>query len=101
MEGAIGVVLKTLKKGVYGSLKGKIGGLFLKKTFGGLKTKLDYNNNGGALFLGVNKPVIKAHGSSKRVAIKNTVLQAVEYAGFNISDKISEKLGSEEIKIGE
>ncbi len=101
MEGAIGVVLKTLKKGVYGSLKGKIGGLFLKKTFGGLKSKLDYNNNGGALFLGVNKPVIKAHGSSKRVAIKNTVLQAVEYAGFNISDKISEKLSAEEIKIGE
>lgn len=101
MEGAIGVVLKTLKGGIYGSIKGKIGGLFLKKTFSKLKDKLDYNNKGGALFLGVNKPVIKAHGSSKRLAIKNTVLQAVEYSKFNISEKITEKLSAEEIQIGE
>ena len=101
MEGAIGVVLKTLKGGIYGSIKGKIGGLFLKKTFSKLKDKLDYNNKGGALFLGVNKPVIKAHGSSKRLAIKNTVLQAVQYAKFNISEKITEKLSAEEIQIGE
>ena len=101
MEGAIGVVLKSIKQGVYGSIKGKIGGLFLKKTFSSLKDKLDYNNKGGALFLGVNKPVIKAHGSSKRLAIKNTVLHAVEYAKFNISEKITEKLNQEEIKIGE
>ncbi len=101
MEGAIGVVLKSIKQGVYGSLKGKIGGLFLKKTFSSLKNKLDYNNKGGALFLGVNKPVIKAHGSSKRLAIKNTVLQAVEYSTFNISEKISNKLSAEEITFGE
>ncbi len=101
MEGAIGVVLKSIKQGVYGSIKGKIGGLFLKKTFSSLKQKLDYNNKGGALFLGVNKPVIKAHGSSKRLAIMNTVLQAVEYAKFNISEKITEKLAQEDIKIEE
>ena len=101
MEGAIGVVLKSIKQGVYGSIKGKIGGLFLKKTFSSLKNKLDYNNKGGALFLGVNKPVIKAHGSSKRLAIKNTVLQAVEYSTFNISEKISNKLSLEEITFGE
>ena len=71
---------------------GKIGGLFLKKTFKKLKARLDYNNHGGALLLGVNKAVIKAHGSSKRVAIKAAVLQAAQYATFNISEKISEKL---------
>ena len=101
MEGAVNVVLKSLKEGVYGSIKGKIGGLFLKKTFKKLKDKLDYNNKGGALFLGVNKPVIKAHGSSKRKAIKNTVLQAVEYSSVNLSDKITQKLTEEEIHIGE
>lgn len=101
MEGAVNTVLKSLKAGVYGSISGKIGGLFLKKTFTKLKDKLDYNNKGGALFLGVNKPVIKAHGSSKRFAIKNTVLQAVEYSNFNISDRITQKLSEEEIRIGE
>lgn len=101
MEGAISTVMKFIKAGVYSSVKGKIGGLFLKNTFSNLKDKLDYSNKGGALFLGVNKPVIKPHGSSDRVAIKNTVLQAADYAGFNISEKITEKLAAEEINIGE
>lgn len=101
MEGAISTVMKTIKAGVYSSTRGKIGGLFLKKTFADIKDKLDYTNKGGALFLGVNKPVIKPHGSSGREAIKNTVLQAVDYAGFNISDRITEKLAAEEIHIGE
>ncbi len=101
MEGAIGTVMKTIKAGVYGSVSGKIGGLFLKKTFNSIKEKLDYNNKGGALFLGVNKPVIKAHGSSGRKAIKNTVLQAVEYSSFNISEKIAQKLSQEEIRFEE
>ncbi len=92
MEGAIKSVLKMIKAGIYSSLSGKIGGLFLKGMFKDLAKKLDYSKMGGALFLGVNKPVIKAHGSSDRYAFKAAVLQAVDYAGFNISDKIKEKL---------
>ena len=92
IEGAVGMILKLLKQSIYSSFMGKIGGLFLKKTFKKLKARLDYNNHGGALLLGVNKAVIKAHGSSKRVAIKAAVLQAAQYATFNISEKISEKL---------
>lgn len=92
IEGAVGVVMKIIKQGIYSSTKAKIGGLFLKDTFGTIKNKLDYNNKGGALFIGVNKPVIKAHGSSTAETIMNTVFQAVDYAGFNISDKITEKL---------
>ena len=94
LEGGISCMLTALKDGIYSSVSGKIGGLFLKKTFGDIKKKLDYNNKGGALFLGVNKPVIKAHGSSKRLAFKNAVLQAVEYSQFNISDRIVAKLES-------
>ncbi len=92
IEGAVGVVMKTIKSGIYSSLSGKIGGLFLKKTFATLKDKLDYQKKGGALFIGVNKPVIKAHGSSTADAFKNAVLQTVDYAEFNISQKITEKL---------
>ncbi len=92
IEGAVSMMLKMLKQSIYSSFMGKIGGLFLKKTFKKLKLKLDYNNHGGALLLGVNKAVIKAHGSSKRVAFKAAVLQAAHYATFEISDKISAKL---------
>jgi glycerol-3-phosphate acyltransferase PlsX len=71
----------------------------LKKKINGIRSRLDYSKSGGALFLGVNKPVIKAHGSSDRDAIKAAVFQAVSYAGFNISDKITAKLAGEEINL--
>lgn len=92
IEGSVKAILKMMKKEMLSSFRGKLGGLLLKKTFKKLMKKLDYNNYGGALFLGVNKTVIKAHGSSKRVAIKAAVLQAAHYATFDISDKITEML---------
>lgn len=92
LEGGVKTVLAALKDAIYGSFFGKIGGLFLKKRLKGLKDKLDYNKKGGALFIGVNKPVIKAHGSSKRLAFKNAILQAVDYAEFDLADKITESL---------
>ena len=77
---------------IYSSFRGKMGGLLLKPAFKNLKTKLDYNNRGGALFLGVNKIVIKAHGSSKRTAIKSAVLQAVSYAKEDLIGRVKAKL---------
>lgn len=92
MEGAVKTVLYGLKDAVYGSFSGKIGGLFLKKRLKKLKEKLDYSKKGGALFIGVNKPVIKAHGSSTKIAFKNAVLQAADYAEFDLADKITAAL---------
>jgi len=92
MEGAISTVLSVLKSSVKESASAKIGYMFMKGVFKKLKTKLDYNSRGGALFLGANKPVIKAHGSSKAVAFKNAVLQAVEIAQSGVNEKIKEKL---------
>ncbi len=92
IEGAVKTVMKAIKDAALSSFSAKIGGLMLKKPLGALKETLDYNNKGGALFLGVNKPVIKAHGSSGRLAFKNAVLQAVDYAWFDLKDKITERL---------
>lgn len=96
IEGAVSNLMKIMKESIFSTTKGKIGGLLLKDTFKGLKQKLDYNNYGGALFLGVNKAVIKAHGSSGRVAFKAAVLQAVRYADFDIAEKITAKLNMQE-----
>ncbi len=95
MEGAIGVVLKTLKDSIKGSFSSMIGATFMKKTFKKLKSKLDYNKKGGALFIGVTKPVVKAHGSSKREAFKNAVLQAVDYVDRDICALIKMQLDLE------
>lgn len=92
LECAVNAIFSSLREGIYSSLRGKIGGALLKPAFKNVKNKLDYNEKGGALFLGVNKIVIKAHGSSKRKAIKNAVLQAAEYAELGVAEKIKEKL---------
>ena len=39
--------------------------------------------------LGIRKPVIKAHGSSKAKAIKNAIRQARNCANVDVSEKIS------------
>ncbi|MBQ6728105.1 MAG: phosphate acyltransferase PlsX [Clostridia bacterium] len=92
MEGAVKTVLYGVKDAIKGSLFGRIGGLFLKKRLNKLKNKLDYSKKGGALFIGVNKPVIKAHGSAGKETFKNAILQAVDYAEFDLADKITAAL---------
>ena len=100
MEGAINTLFAELKSTIYSSFKGKIAGLLLKKSLKHIKEKLDYNKKGGALFLGVNKTVIKVHGSSRREAFMNAVIQAVNCSENNLSEKIKEKLESEQIVFG-
>ena len=57
-----------------------------------MKKKLDASEHGGAPLLGLRKPVIKAHGNSNDVAIKNAVRQAIACCQSNMVDKISESL---------
>ena len=48
----------------------------ITKLINGLKYKYDYNTQGGAILLGVNKLVIKAHGAATDETIYNTIIQA-------------------------
>lgn len=75
IEGTASMVTKLLKQNIMASASAKIGYLFMKKAMKSLKDQMDFNNYGGAVFLGVKKLVIKAHGSSKAAAIYNSVKQ--------------------------
>ena len=57
-----------------------------------MKKKLDASEHGGAPLLGLRKPVIKAHGNSNDIAIKNAIRQAIACCESNMVDKISESL---------
>lgn len=92
LEGGIASLMAVMKQEIMSTLKGKIGGLLLKDAFRAIKNKMDYNKQGGAVFLGVEKVVVKAHGSSKAVAVSNAVLQAAEAADRDIIGKIKLKL---------
>lgn len=52
------------------------------------KKKMDYRETGGTAFIGLTKPVIKAHGSSDALAIRNAVRQARDAVSANISEDI-------------
>ena len=94
LEGAINSVLKMIKKGIMSSFFGKIGGLFLKPVFKDLKNKLDYNNNGGAVFIGLEKIIVKSHGSSKEQSIACSIMQVKAVAEHNLIENIKNKLQS-------
>lgn len=78
MEGCGKTVLGVLSTEFRRSAGSKLRYLFAKKSIGKLKTMLDYNAMGGSVFLGLNKIVIKSHGSSKAKSIKPSVIQAVD-----------------------
>ena len=52
---------------------------------------MDYKEYGGALFLGVKKPVIKAHGSSDAKLFEYTLKQAEQFVKDKTVDNIIEK----------
>ena len=92
MEGTAMYITGELKNVFYGSLRGKLAGLLVKKDMRGFKKKLDYREVGGTVFLGITKPVVKAHGSCDARAMKNAIAQAVKLASSDMAKDLAEKL---------
>ena len=100
-EGAAMFVLKALKQNIKNSFKAKIGALFMRKTFKSLKSRLDYKQYGGSLFLGCKKNILKAHGDSKAPAFLKCIRQAIQISEKNINgeiERVLETLNLEEKK---
>ena len=74
-----------------GDVVGRCGVEHLRRTLRPLKKKLDYNETGGTLLLGISKPVIKAHGSSDPEATVSAIRQAYKYVQAGILEEITEK----------
>lgn len=53
------------------------------------RAKLDYRQTGGTVLIGLTKPVVKAHGSSDSLAMKNAIRQAAQAAASGFTDDIS------------
>ena len=52
---------------------------------------MDYKSYGGALFLGVKKPVVKAHGSSDETLFEYTIIQAEKFVENKAVDRMIEE----------
>ena len=76
------------------SFLSKIGYLFCKPGVDEVMGMLDYRTIGGTQFLGIRKPVIKAHGSSDALAFRNAVRQAMDAAKTDFSAELEASLAA-------
>ncbi len=91
-EGTAMTIMSELKKEFMSSVITKIGALLSKSVFSSFKKKFDYTEHGGAILLGVNGAVIKAHGSSNAKAFKNAIRQAIKCVDGNIVESIKKEI---------
>ncbi|MBQ3202604.1 MAG: phosphate acyltransferase PlsX [Clostridia bacterium] len=87
LEGTVDMLMKNLKQSFMSSLRTKIGAMLVMPGLRVLKKKLSTSEYGGAVLLGVNKPVIKAHGNSKADGFCSAIRIASEFAA---SDAIAQ-----------
>ena len=90
IEGMAKNFIKLIKQGVQeNGLKAKIGALLLKPTLRGVKKKMSTDEVGGAVFLGVQKVIVKAHGSSQEIPFKASIEQAARMAKQDVCGLIA------------
>lgn len=95
-EGTALAFMTILKNSILeGGLRAKIGYLLMKPVFKKVKKTLDYNDYGGAVLVGLQKIVIKAHGSSKAKSISAAIMQAVTLHNKGIVEEITKDLTTE------
>lgn len=94
-EGVADVLIKKIKGSMMESLKTKIGALLIKKTLKKTLKGFSLEEHGGAPLLGLNGLLVKTHGSSKCIEIKNSIMQCVTFNELDINNKFKEKLSLE------
>ena len=85
----MGSLMKRMfKKNIFS----KLGYLLCKSGVSDMMKMMDYREIGGTQFLGIKKPVIKAHGSSDALAFRNAVKQAADAAEHDITPELEQAL---------
>ncbi len=103
------VLLKAIEgMGIFfmGTLKGmftknfmsKMAYLILKKDLKSLKKLVSSEEVGGTALLGIQRPVIKAHGSSNAYAIRSAIRQAIQAAQSGTAALIAENIEYMKVK---
>lgn len=97
-EGVAAAIMGQLKDIFYKNIKTKVAALILKSSLNEFKAQMDYKEYGGAVLLGIRKPVVKAHGSSDARSLKNAIRQAAKFAGTGVVEAIEEIAGVEKAR---
>jgi glycerol-3-phosphate acyltransferase PlsX len=91
-EGMGSFFAHTLKDMLTSSFVSKLAALMIMPKVKEFKKKMDYSETGGAVLLGISKPVIKAHGSSDAKAFYNAIRQAKNCVDGKVIEEITKSL---------
>ena len=95
-EGLGTALMGRVKGSLKSSLRGKIGGLLVKPSLKATFKKFTSSDYGGAPLLGLKGLVVKAHGNSKSIEIKNSIIQCVTFTEQRINETIKEMIDNTE-----
>lgn len=94
-EGVAKVLMNGIKAAFMKNTLSKLSYLGVKSGIDDMKKQFDYKEYGGAVMLGVKKPVIKAHGSADARTFKNAIKQAVWFLENSLIEEIEKTLAIE------
>ena len=95
VEGLGKFVKRSLNESMKKNILSKIAALPSLPALKRFSKTMDYKSYGGALFLGVQKPVVKAHGSSDARLFEFTIKQAEKFVENKTVDKLKEEFEKE------
>ena len=96
VEGVAKFMGGMVKKAFTRNLWAKLGYLHVGKGMKDLKETFDYNSTGGAMLLGINGVVVKAHGNSDAYSFECALNVAKKLVEHKIVDKIKEGIEQDE-----
>ena len=91
IEGIGKLVKKSLTESIKKNIFSIIGAIPSMPSINRFKKTMDYKEYGGALFLGIKKPVVKAHGSSDEYLFYFTIKQAEKFVKNKAVEKLIEE----------
>lgn len=92
-EGLASMLLHKIKAALMSTLRSKLGALMIKPALKGLLKDFDITSYGGAPMLGLRGLVVKTHGNSEAVEIRNAIEQCILFKKKNINGQFVEGMG--------
>ena len=92
-EGTASFITSELKKAMTGNLMGKISSILNIKNLRKFKRRLDPRLYNGAIFIGLDSPVIKSHGGTDFIGFSNSLSVCSKIIKGNLIEKIKNNIG--------
>ena len=91
-EGTANFITDELKKALQGTLLGKISSLLNISNLKKFKKRLDPRLYNGAIFIGLDSPVVKSHGGTDHIGFANSLDVCHKIVSGNLIDKIKKNI---------